>query len=141
MPIREACHVALQKIHPSKQRLWKHAQARRLAKGQASAPVLQIVRTCVWKVNLLLITLVLNDGAIICIPFFWRTVSSITGLNFIFSLLFCDNDQLNVEWCSFLIFYFSSCFSSIITLHDFECFSMLLSMVLSDSWVHKKHIF
>ncbi|KAI5673041.1 hypothetical protein M9H77_13405 [Catharanthus roseus] len=43
MPIREACHVALQKIHPSKQRLWKHAQARRLAKGQASAPVLQIV--------------------------------------------------------------------------------------------------
>ncbi|KAJ4959558.1 hypothetical protein NE237_026669 [Protea cynaroides] len=43
MPIREACHVAVQKIHPSKQKLWKHAQARQLAKGQESAPVLQIV--------------------------------------------------------------------------------------------------
>ncbi|WOG85756.1 hypothetical protein DCAR_0104949 [Daucus carota subsp. sativus] len=39
MPIREACHVAVQMIHPSKQRLWKHAQARR----QGSTPVLQIV--------------------------------------------------------------------------------------------------
>lgn len=39
MPIREACHVAVQMIHPSKQRLWKHAQARR----QGSSPVLQIV--------------------------------------------------------------------------------------------------
>lgn len=43
MPIREACHVAVQKIHPRKQRLWKHAQARQLAKGQALTPVLQIV--------------------------------------------------------------------------------------------------
>lgn len=43
MPIREACHVAVQKIHPSKQRLWKHAQARRMAEGKQSAPVLQIV--------------------------------------------------------------------------------------------------
>lgn len=42
MPIREACHVAVQMIHPSKQRLWKHAQARR----QGSTPVLQIV--CSW---------------------------------------------------------------------------------------------
>lgn len=39
MPIREACHVAVQMIHPSKQRLWKHAQARR----RGSSPVLQIV--------------------------------------------------------------------------------------------------
>ncbi|KAL8106975.1 L-arabinokinase-like [Apium graveolens] len=39
MPIREACHVAVQVIHPSKQKLWKHAQARR----QGSSPVLQIV--------------------------------------------------------------------------------------------------
>ncbi|XP_057959403.1 L-arabinokinase-like [Malania oleifera] len=43
MPIREACHVAVQKNHPSKQRLWKHALARQHDKGQGSTPVLQIV--------------------------------------------------------------------------------------------------
>ncbi|XP_059645204.1 L-arabinokinase isoform X3 [Cornus florida] len=43
MPIREACHVAVQKNHPSKQRLWKHAQARQHVKGQGPTPVLQIV--------------------------------------------------------------------------------------------------
>ncbi|XP_051137394.1 L-arabinokinase-like [Andrographis paniculata] len=43
LPTREACHVAVQKIHPSKQRLWKHAQARLNAKGQGQTPVLQIV--------------------------------------------------------------------------------------------------
>ncbi|KAJ4963559.1 hypothetical protein NE237_023498 [Protea cynaroides] len=43
MPIREACHVAVQRIHPSKQKLWKHAEARQLAKGKESNPVLQIV--------------------------------------------------------------------------------------------------
>ncbi|KAI3987570.1 hypothetical protein MKX01_021482 [Papaver californicum] len=43
MPIREACHVAIQRSHPSKQKLWKHAQARQLTKGQESTPVLQIV--------------------------------------------------------------------------------------------------
>ncbi|XP_076907882.1 L-arabinokinase-like [Bidens hawaiensis] len=43
MPIREACHVAVQKIEPGKQRLWKHAQARQNAKGQGPTPVLQIV--------------------------------------------------------------------------------------------------
>ncbi|KAG8375307.1 hypothetical protein BUALT_Bualt10G0086700 [Buddleja alternifolia] len=43
MPTREACHVAIQKIHPTKQRLWKHAQARQNAKGQGPTPVLQIV--------------------------------------------------------------------------------------------------
>ncbi|KAL4205295.1 hypothetical protein AMTRI_Chr01g113890 [Amborella trichopoda] len=43
MPIREACHVAVQRIHPSKQRLWKHAQARRNSSGQGSSPILQIV--------------------------------------------------------------------------------------------------
>lgn len=43
MPIREACHVAVQKIQPGKQRLWKHAQARQNAKGQGPTPVLQIV--------------------------------------------------------------------------------------------------
>ncbi|GAB4854102.1 D-arabinose 1-dehydrogenase (NAD(P)(+)) [Ancistrocladus abbreviatus] len=43
MPIREACHVAVQKIHPSKQRLWKHALARQQDKGQGLTPVLQIV--------------------------------------------------------------------------------------------------
>ena len=46
MPIREACHVAIQKNHPSKNRLWKHAQARQEAKGQGS-PVLQIVSTTI----------------------------------------------------------------------------------------------
>ncbi|GJR45923.1 L-arabinokinase-like protein [Tanacetum coccineum] len=39
MPIREACHVAVQKIQPNKQRLWKHAQARQNAKGQGPTPV------------------------------------------------------------------------------------------------------
>nr|XP_043640289.1 L-arabinokinase-like [Erigeron canadensis] len=43
MPIREACHVAVQKIQPNKQRLWKHAQARQNAKGHGPTPVLQIV--------------------------------------------------------------------------------------------------
>ncbi|KAL0330943.1 UNVERIFIED_CONTAM: L-arabinokinase [Sesamum angustifolium] len=43
MPTREACHVAVQKIHPTKQRLWKHALARQNAKGQRPTPVLQIV--------------------------------------------------------------------------------------------------
>ncbi|KAJ7966020.1 L-arabinokinase-like [Quillaja saponaria] len=41
LPIREACHVAVQRVHPSKHRLWKHAQARQNSKGQGS--VLQIV--------------------------------------------------------------------------------------------------
>ncbi|GMH12368.1 hypothetical protein Nepgr_014209 [Nepenthes gracilis] len=43
MPIREACHVAVQINHPSKQRLWKHALARQQDKGQGLKPVLQIV--------------------------------------------------------------------------------------------------
>ncbi|KAH6836370.1 arabinose kinase [Perilla frutescens var. hirtella] len=43
MPTREACHVAVQKTHPTKQRLWKHAQARQNAKGEGPTPVLQIV--------------------------------------------------------------------------------------------------
>ncbi|XP_010524568.1 PREDICTED: L-arabinokinase isoform X2 [Tarenaya hassleriana] len=43
MPIREACHVAVQRNHPSKHRLWKHTQARQHAKEQGSTPVLQIV--------------------------------------------------------------------------------------------------
>ncbi|XP_019150591.1 PREDICTED: L-arabinokinase-like [Ipomoea nil] len=43
MPIKEACHVAVQTIHPSNQKLWKHAQARQQAKGQGPTPVLQIV--------------------------------------------------------------------------------------------------
>lgn len=43
MPIKEACHVALQKNHPSNHRLWKHAQARQQDKGQGPTPVLQIV--------------------------------------------------------------------------------------------------
>lgn len=46
MPIREACHVALQKIDPTKQRLWKHAQARQSSKGPEQKAVLQIV--CIW---------------------------------------------------------------------------------------------
>ncbi|OWM89937.1 hypothetical protein CDL15_Pgr012574 [Punica granatum] len=43
MPIREACHVAVQRNNPSKHRLWKHALARQQAKGQGPTPVLQIV--------------------------------------------------------------------------------------------------
>ncbi|XP_031255016.1 L-arabinokinase-like isoform X2 [Pistacia vera] len=43
MPIREACHVAVQRNHPSKHRLWKHAQARQNGEGQKPRPVLQIV--------------------------------------------------------------------------------------------------
>ncbi|CAL5049709.1 unnamed protein product [Urochloa decumbens] len=30
MPLREACHVAVQRNHPNKQKLWKHTQARQL---------------------------------------------------------------------------------------------------------------
>lgn len=43
MPIREACHVALQRTHPSKHRLWKHAQARQNDRGHKPTAVLQIV--------------------------------------------------------------------------------------------------
>ncbi|KAG2691757.1 hypothetical protein I3760_08G021800 [Carya illinoinensis] len=43
MPIREACHVAAQRNHPSKHRLWKHALARQQAEGHGSTPVLEIV--------------------------------------------------------------------------------------------------
>jgi len=43
MPIKEACHVALQRIHPSKHRLWKHAEARQNDKGGNPTAVLQIV--------------------------------------------------------------------------------------------------
>ncbi|KAL5974204.1 D-arabinose 1-dehydrogenase (NAD(P)(+)) [Asimina triloba] len=39
MPIREACHAAVQRNHPSKQRLWKHALARQQAKGRGPIPV------------------------------------------------------------------------------------------------------
>ncbi|KAK6152151.1 hypothetical protein DH2020_014786 [Rehmannia glutinosa] len=43
MPVREACHVAIQRSHPDKQKLWKHAQARQHNKVEGSSPVLQIV--------------------------------------------------------------------------------------------------
>ncbi|PHT42665.1 L-arabinokinase [Capsicum baccatum] len=41
MPTRESCHVAIQRNHPSKHKLWKHAQARQPKEGPAA--VLQIV--------------------------------------------------------------------------------------------------
>ncbi|XP_077214407.1 L-arabinokinase-like isoform X2 [Tasmannia lanceolata] len=43
MPIKEACHVAVQRNPPSKQKLWRHTVARRDAKGQGPIPVVQIV--------------------------------------------------------------------------------------------------
>ncbi|KAI5659279.1 hypothetical protein M9H77_28072 [Catharanthus roseus] len=43
MPIREACHAAVQRNHPSKHKLWKHAQARQESAGKGPTPVLQIV--------------------------------------------------------------------------------------------------
>ncbi|XP_022889317.1 L-arabinokinase-like [Olea europaea var. sylvestris] len=43
MPIREACHVAIQRNHPSKHKLWKHTQARQHTKERGPIPVLQIV--------------------------------------------------------------------------------------------------
>ncbi|KAI4316185.1 hypothetical protein L6164_024189 [Bauhinia variegata] len=43
MPIREACHVALQRVPPSKHRLWRHAQARQDDKGSKPNAVFQIV--------------------------------------------------------------------------------------------------
>ncbi|CAL4966539.1 unnamed protein product [Urochloa decumbens] len=42
MPLREACHVAVQRNHPSKQKLWKHTQARHL-ENAGLTPVIQIV--------------------------------------------------------------------------------------------------
>ncbi|KAK4370133.1 hypothetical protein RND71_009608 [Anisodus tanguticus] len=41
MPTREACHVAIQRNHPSKHKLWKHAQVRQPKEGPTA--VLQIV--------------------------------------------------------------------------------------------------
>ncbi|XAR47978.1 L-arabinokinase [Bertholletia excelsa] len=43
MPIKEGCHVAVQRNHPRKQKLWKHTQARQHAKGQGPTPVVEIV--------------------------------------------------------------------------------------------------
>ncbi|KAJ6354944.1 hypothetical protein OIU77_005529 [Salix suchowensis] len=43
MPIREACHAAVQKNHPAKQKLWKHAQARHHADHEKLTPILEIV--------------------------------------------------------------------------------------------------
>ncbi|KAL3534972.1 hypothetical protein ACH5RR_003433 [Cinchona calisaya] len=40
MPTKEACHVAIQRNHRSKQKLWKHAQARQQTEP---TPVIQIV--------------------------------------------------------------------------------------------------
>ncbi|KAM3192981.1 hypothetical protein ACQJBY_069883 [Aegilops geniculata] len=42
MPLREACHVAIQRNHPSKQKLWKHVHARQLETAGV-VPVVQIV--------------------------------------------------------------------------------------------------
>ncbi|KAL5223591.1 hypothetical protein ABZP36_010230 [Zizania latifolia] len=42
LPLREACHVAVQRNHPSKQKLWKHVQARQL-ENAGVVPVVQIV--------------------------------------------------------------------------------------------------
>ncbi|KAJ1260746.1 hypothetical protein BS78_10G255900 [Paspalum vaginatum] len=42
MPLREACHVAVQRNHPSKQKIWKHTQARQL-ENTGLVPVVQIV--------------------------------------------------------------------------------------------------
>lgn len=52
MPIREACHVAVQRNHPSKHRLWKHAQARQDSSVQGQTPVLQIVCVIFFEVPL-----------------------------------------------------------------------------------------
>ncbi|KAJ7521489.1 hypothetical protein O6H91_19G056700 [Diphasiastrum complanatum] len=43
MPIREACHVAVQRSPPCKQRLWRHVQARHLAKKDCELSAVQIV--------------------------------------------------------------------------------------------------
>jgi L-arabinokinase len=42
LPLREACHVAVQRNHPSNQKLWENTQARRLENG-GMEPVVQIV--------------------------------------------------------------------------------------------------
>ncbi|OQU77002.1 hypothetical protein SORBI_3010G253200 [Sorghum bicolor] len=42
MPLREACHVAVQRSHPSKQKLWEHTKARQL-ENAGLVPVVQIV--------------------------------------------------------------------------------------------------
>ncbi|KAG0616552.1 hypothetical protein M758_5G124600 [Ceratodon purpureus] len=43
MPIKEACHVAVQRSPPTLQRLWKHTRARLSAHGGAAKPVVCIV--------------------------------------------------------------------------------------------------
>ncbi|CAK9216976.1 unnamed protein product [Sphagnum jensenii] len=43
LPIKEACHVAVQRSPPGKQRLWKHTMARQMATGQGLTPVVCIV--------------------------------------------------------------------------------------------------
>ncbi|KAK9138193.1 hypothetical protein Sjap_008787 [Stephania japonica] len=48
LPIREACHVAVQRTNPSRQKLWKHAQAWQTAEGQQPTPVLQITPRVGW---------------------------------------------------------------------------------------------
>ncbi|XAR63769.1 L-arabinokinase [Bertholletia excelsa] len=43
MPIREGCHVAVQRNHPTRQKLWKHTQARQQDGGKGPIPVIEIV--------------------------------------------------------------------------------------------------
>jgi L-arabinokinase len=46
MPIKEACHVAVQRSPPTQQRLWKHTRARMSAQGGAVKPVICMVSGC-----------------------------------------------------------------------------------------------
>ena len=43
MPIKEACHVAVQRSSPFKQQMWKHVRERQLENGGVVKPVLRIV--------------------------------------------------------------------------------------------------
>jgi len=56
MPIKEACHVAVQRSPAGKQRLWKHTMARQLATGQGLTPVVCIVCSHLFTQNSMEVT-------------------------------------------------------------------------------------
>ncbi len=56
LPIKEACHVAVQRSPPGKQRLWKHTMARQLATGRGLTPVVCIVCSHLFTPNSMEVT-------------------------------------------------------------------------------------
>lgn len=111
MPIREACHVAVQRSHPSKHKLWRHAQARQQAKGQGPIPVLQIVChylitliSCAHLCVFLRVSGFPGNAYLICSLFIFMSTNAITYNN----LITIDFNHIGIDCTiciSFLLYH------------------------------------